>query len=334
MRNPLSSRPDIALQHNRDAGGLQTIRNQFGTTLASIIDIGGIQRFYGDLAIDGLGNMWLLISGTADYGLYKINGPIPTSNVANLTAVQLVPPTTPSPAGSFGGAAFASNGDMYLASNSPNNRLYRLNLTYTLSFVANLGLDGVGNDLTSCNFPFGVLAAAWVKVSANLTNNNTAQIKWNVLESNSANGYGVEYSTDGTTWKQIHYSIKKANEIISDYVYSQSNLPNGTHYYRIRKNESDGTVAYSSVVKATVTSNKTVSVWPNPVQNVLKVQQGGNNTGTSQLYLVDQMGRLIQQSLVRAGINEINVQSLPAGTYYVRIKNADGAMVNEKFIKQ
>src|SRR5688572_7134997 len=38
------------------------IRNQFGTTLASIIDIGGIQRFYGDLAIDGLGNMWLLIS--------------------------------------------------------------------------------------------------------------------------------------------------------------------------------------------------------------------------------------------------------------------------------
>ncbi len=310
------------------------IRNQFGTTLASIIDATGLQRFYGDLAIDGTGNMWLLISGAVDYGLYKISRPLPTTAVANLTATQLVPPNTASPAGSFGGVAFDAVGNMFLSSNSPSNRLYRLNTTYTLSFVSNLALDGIGNDLTSCHFPFGVLAAAWVKLSATLSKNNSATIKWNVLESNTANGYSVEYSHDGTSWKEIHYSIKKANEINSEYTFSQSNLPNGTHSYRIRKTESDGTVAYSTVAKVTVTSNETVSIWPNPAQHVLKVQQGGNNVGTSRLYLVDQTGRLLQQSIVKAGINEINVKMLPPGTYYVRIKNENGVMVNEKFVKQ
>jgi hypothetical protein len=310
------------------------IRNQWGTTLSSIIDATGLQRYYGDLAIDGLGNMWLLVSGAVDYGLYKISGPIPTSNVANMTAMQLVPPNTASPAGSFGGAAFASNGDMYLASNSPNNRLYKLNLAYTLSFVSNLALDGVGNDLTSCNFPFGVLAASWVNLSASMINNNTAKLQYSITESTSGYGYTVEYSIDGANWNEVHFSARQTNDLTYNYTYTQSNLANGTHYFRIRKNESNGTVAYSTVKKLTVSSNTSISIWPNPVQQILKVQDGGNTNGTSQFYLHDQAGRMLKQSSLQPGVNNINVESLPAGTYFIRVKTAEGVTVNQKFIKQ
>ena len=142
----------------------KNIKDQFGVTLNAIIGAGSLNRYYGDMAFDGKGNLWIFISGSADYGLYKITGPLPITATANMTAIQVIAPNTASPAGTFGGMAFSSTGAMYLSSNSPNNRLYLLSTVNTLSFVATLGTDGIGNDLTSCNFPLTILATTWDKI--------------------------------------------------------------------------------------------------------------------------------------------------------------------------
>lgn len=310
------------------------IRNQFGTTLSSIIGVGSLNRIYGDIAIDGLGNMWILISGATDYGLYRINGPLPTTNVANLTAIQQIPPNTLSPGGSFGGVAFSMTGDMYIASNSPNNQLYRLNSTLTLSFVANLGFDGIGNDLTSCNFPIGVLASSWVKLSTSLLNENTATLNWNILEPTNGTGYAVEHSTDGISWTQIHYTLKIGNDLNKKYSYSQSNLISGIHYYRIRKTEPNGLISYSAVSRVTIKSDIAISIWPNPAQDVLRVQDVSTSNSNSHLYIHDNTGRMIGQSVLKKGVNSIEVHSLPAGTYILRIKRSNGEITNSKFVKQ
>ena len=310
------------------------IRNQFNVPLSTIIDPSGAQRYYGDIAIDGLGNMWLLISGPVNYGLYKINGPIPTTAVANLTATQLIAPTTASPAGSFGGMAFSGNGDMYLSSNSPDNRLFRLSTSYTLSYLSTLAVDGVGNDLTSCNFPLEVLASEKIQLSASVVNQNTAVIKWNIPQSSDGTTYIVEHSTDGTKWDQVNNIVIMANNTVNSSSVSQKYLAGGTHYYRLRKIEPNGTISYSAMEKVTIGSVSSISIWPNPAQKELKVQDIGYRSGTSWILIYDYTGKMISRSLMKPGVNSIEIESLPAGTYIARVQHSSGEIMNRKFLKQ
>jgi len=311
------------------------IKNQSGTTLSSIIGAGSLNRYYGDLAFDGWGNLWLLVSGAVDYGLYKISGPVPTTAVANLTATQIIAPNTASPAGTFGGMAFNGAGAMYLSSNSPNNKLYKLSAGNTLSFITNLGVDGIGNDLTSCNFPLVVLASEWVKLSATVANENTLMLKWNVLESTNGTGYTVEHSADGIAWGDIHFAFKKPDDLATTYTFSQSNLAGGIHYYRVRKTGTNGTSDYSAVEKVKAGAHAAgINIWPNPVLDVLKVQGTEMGAGTSQAFIYDQAGRMLSWSALKTGVNGIPVQSLHTGTYIVCVKLANGETMNQKFVKQ
>jgi hypothetical protein len=310
------------------------IRNQFNTTLFSIIDPMGLQRYYGDIAIDGMGNMWMLISGPVDYGLYKINGPLPTAAVANLTARQILAPTTASPGGSFGGMAFSATGDLYVSSNSPDNRLYRLSASMSLTVISNLAVDGIGNDLTSCNFPLEVLASEKIQLSATVVNKNTAVIKWNISQSSDGSSYVVEHSTDGSTWDEINNSVVIANNGVNTSVISQKNLAIGTHYYRIRKAAPNGVITYSAIEKVTIGSLTTINIWPNPAQRELKVQDMGNGSGTSWIFLYDYTGKMISRSLMKPGVNSIAIESLPAGTYIARVQHSSGEIMNRKFLKQ
>lgn len=309
------------------------IKDQSNKKLVNIIDAGGLNRYYGDLAIDGLGNLWMLISGPVDYGLYKISAPLPTTAVANLLATQLIAPTTPSPGGTFGGVAFNSTGQMFLSTNSPDNRLFKLTALNSLSFVTNLGVDGIGNDLTSCNFPLSILASAGVKLSASLVNENTVKLNWNILEATNGTSYAIEHSTDGISWDEI-YTMKMTKDLVATYAFSQSNLVSGTHYYRLRKTETNGVMKYSTVSKVTINPHNSISIWPNPTQDVLKVQDVGIGYGISQVFIHDVSGRIINQSILKPGVNSIQVQSLPAGTYLVRVKHSNGEVINRKFVKK
>jgi hypothetical protein len=310
------------------------IRDQFNTTLLSVIDATGKQRYYGDIAIDGLGDMWLLISGAVDYGLYKIRGPLPTSPVANLRAARIVPPTTLSPGGSFGGIAFNAAGDMYLSSNSPDNKLYKLTNSNNLSFVTNLGVDGIGNDLTSCSFPLIVLASGSVKISADLLNEGMMLLTCNIWGSANETRYNIEHSSDGISWYRIHDTLITGNDAHTKFTFVQSNLLSGMQYYRIRKTETNQTVTYSAVEKVTVNSHTTIKIWPNPAQNILKVQDVRSGSGTSLILIHGPTGTLISRSLLKTGINSIEIQSLPMGTYFVRVIHSNGEIMNQKFVKQ
>ena len=309
------------------------IRDQFNVTLASVIDPMGVQRYYGDIAIDGYGSMWLLISGSVNYGLYKITGPIPTTTVANLTATRLVPPTTASPGGSFGGMCFSGNGDMYLSSNSPDNRLFRLTTSYSLSPIVNLAVDGIGNDLTSCNFPLEILNSPTINLSANVVNENKVMLSWKMIEPDNTR-YTIEHSTDGIKWDDIHSTLKTIQDNGNTYTYSESSPVGGTHYYRIRITETDGTITYSTVKKVTVKSHTTLTVWPNPTQDILKIQDVGGGSGTSQAFIFDEAGRMVRNPMLNKGVNSVSVQSLPPGIYIVRVKHRNGETTNQKFLKQ
>ena len=310
------------------------IKNQSGTTLSSIIGAGSLNRYYGDLAFDGQGNLWLLVSGPVDYGLYKITGPLPTSNVANLTATQIIAPNTASPAGTFGGMAFSGTGAMYLSSNSPSNKLYKLSDINTLTFLTNLGVDGIGNDLTSCNFPLVVLPVAWESFTVESKDKHNALLSWRVNIQTGNKEYYIEHSPDGISWEDIGFIGYTGANAPGQYSFTHTNMIGGSHYYRIREVSPGGQLSYSETKLITLSHGSTVDIWPNPARNVIHIQHENSGSGSSKAWLFDQSGRQVHAQPLQPGQNTIAINTLRPGIYIMRIWGSNGDVYNKKILKQ
>ena len=74
-----------------------------------------------------------------------------------------------------------------------------------------------------------------------------------------------------------------------------------------------------------------VHIYPNPVYDVLHLDNVDKQTGYSLLTIV---GSVIKQNTLVSGHNVISLQSLPPGVYMLEILNRDGEKIITKIIKQ
>ncbi len=303
--------------------------DNFGTDITNIITT----QNSGDIAIDGYGNLWFLTSDNTNYGLYKITAPLPITGVASITAKQCIAPTATTPTGnSFAGFAFNSTGQIILATLS-DNKLYRLENNLSLTFLGNLTVSGIGNDLTSCSFPLGVLPVSWQSFTAGLKDNHNVVLNWEVAQQVNNKGYSIEHSRDGVSWETIGFVAGSGNNAVAEqYSFIHTNPANGNHYYRIRQEDIDGQSVYSATVTITVSSNSPVAVWPNPARDAIHIHNESNNAA-SKAWVFDQQGRLMNESLLQPGDNTIRMNAMPTGTYVVRVQLANGNAYNQKLVK-
>jgi len=302
--------------------------DQYGNNVSSVFT----SEASGDIAIDGLGNLWVVTSNTSTWGLYKLPAPLPTSSVSSLTVKQLVAPTTVTPTGTnFAGIAFDPAGNIYMGT---NNNLYLLQNNFSLTLLAAFSTGGICGDLTSCNYPFGVLAVSFQNITAVANENKSVSVSWSVAEQTGTKGYYVERSTDGANWNQLSFVAgNAATESNAQYSFVDNNPDNGMNYYRIGELDIDGAVNYS-VTKAVNVDNAAGSylqVWPNPAKSQINIQNNNNYTNAR---IYSQSGALVAGTTLKSGANTINVSSLPFGAYIVNVKDANGLSYNMKFIKE
>lgn len=75
-----------------------------------------------------------------------------------------------------------------------------------------------------------------------------------------------------------------------------------------------------------------VNLYPNPARSVINVELM-TKTAAVQTRIMDATGRTIWSGELQDGINNINIQDLPAGIYHLTAVQADGTMVTKKFVK-
>lgn len=289
----------------------------------------------GDMAIDGWNNIWLVTSSNSNYGVYKFPASLPTTPVATFVVTRVIAPTASTPTGnSFAGIAFNPTGQIYMSTKS-DNKLYRLNDNQTLTFIGNLGTSDIGNDLTSCNFPFLVLPINWNKFEATVSNNNIIKLEWQVTEENG-NGFYIEHSLDGSKWEDIAFIPSKHEELNPVYSYFHNNNLNGKQYYRIRQVDADGKKNYSEIRIVTLqNSNKNISVWPNPATDQIRIAKDADDKNSfSKAQVFDLSGRMLLENKLQSDMSTINVSMLPKGTYIVRVQTNNGIVYNQKISKQ
>lgn len=286
----------------------------------------------GDIAIDGMGNLWIVVSSATLWGLYELSAPLPTTATSTITLHQLIAPTQPTPNGSpFGGIAYNSTGQIYM---STVNDLYILSNNFTLSHVAAFSSGGVGADLTSCNYPLSVLATSWTSFSAIIQSANAVRLNWSFDEVTNTKGYFIQRSGDVINWLNINYKTGIEKEGVANYSFVDAAPLQGLNYYRIQMINSDGSLSYSSIRAVNFLSKGNIRVWPVPASNVLHVDlQESNNLEPTQVKIFTPSGSLVLSQFDQLNGNGVDVSKLPKGLYFLHLYLANGNSYSEKFEK-
>ncbi|MCB0775389.1 MAG: T9SS type A sorting domain-containing protein [Chitinophagaceae bacterium] len=289
----------------------------------------------GDIAFDGNGNLWIVTSDNSNYGVYKVAAPLPTTATSGLTAYEMIAPSSSTPTGkSIAGIAFNPSGQIFMATKN-DNRLYRLENNHSLTFLGTFSTSDVGNDLTSCAFPFGVLPVTWLKFDAIARNSHNTELTWQIAEK-SQSGFTIQHSANGVDWNQIGFITISDNDVEGQaYHFTHVNPVNGKNYYRIITKSESGKPSISQI-KVTENGTKafsTVSLWPNPVSGSLNVSS--NESQINKVMIFDISGRLQLEKVVTTGTQaSIDVSRLQKGSYILTVITKDGSKQVEKFVKQ
>ncbi len=307
-----------------------SITDQFGNNVSTVIQ----NQNAGDIAFDGNGNLWVVTSSSTNWGVYSIAGPLPTTPVAGLTANRRVNPTTATPSGnSIAGIAFNPSGQIFMATKN-DNRLYRLENNLSLTWMGTFGVSDVGNDLTSCAFPFAVLPITWIHFDAKSAKDNEVAVEWKIGEK-PYSGFYVQRSPDGKTWKDIAFIKIEVTDVEGKmYQYTDRNPQAGENYYRIKTNNENNRESFSPIKVVSINSvvRSHVNIWPNPASDQLSIES--ENAGARRVSIYDLAGRMHMDKQFTNAQNNLNISSLKPGAYLVTIQLADGRTENKKLIKQ
>ncbi|WP_353718761.1 T9SS type A sorting domain-containing protein [Dyadobacter sp. 676] len=159
---------------------------------------------------------------------------------------------------------------------------------------------------------------------------NTAQLSWVTTEEVNAGYFEVQRSPDGKAWSEIGKVKADGNStVLHKYEYIDPAPLKGTNYYRLKMVDLDQTFAYSSI-QSVAFEGRTLSVYPNPVSDVLTLTDLDPGSFSAVL-LLDINGNIVYESS-SVPVAGIDVKKYLPGTYVVQIRNTDGTGSSAKVV--
>ena len=183
--------------------------------------------------------------------------------------------------------------------------------------------DGVGASASFSN-PVGVCVYNHDMFVADYTNNKIRHIDLYNATVSTVAGTGAQGTTNGAgSSATFTYPTGVICDGTNLYVADEYN-------YEIR--EITGIPLGVNEVK----DNNSISVYPNPTNEMLNIQLAKPMQCNATLKIMDMTGREIAMQSITAMQSslEVNVGYLPVGVYFISLQNADGSVLMDKFVKQ
>lgn len=205
----------------------------------------------------------------------------------------------------------------------------------TASFIDNTGL---GRNVLNLVTNMAPLPVRFISFEA-ARSGDDVKLAWKVAEESNVKGYHVERSADGRSWSTIGFvPFNPAPALEKTYTLMDANPASPVSYYRIRQEDLDGRVKYSDLRLVRFDrEGLEVRLYPVPVTSLLKVNVQSPVNSAAVIRITNVSGVTVQQfktQLIRGGkTEEINVNMLPAGSYYIEILG-DRYKWTGKFIKK
>lgn len=168
------------------------------------------------------------------------------------------------------------------------------------------------------------LPLQWLSFSGKLDAAKHAELHWKVKEENVIR-YRIERSKNGILYEPIGTLTSKGDGT-NEYNFTDIEPLEGVWMYRILQEDIDGKSFYSKTISLRNEKSQSLACWPNPAKEILTV-----NSPTAQSVVISNgMGQILQKLQIKPGNNEINVENLNPGIYFI---NSTGVSAI-RFIKQ
>jgi len=170
-------------------------------------------------------------------------------------------------------------------------------------------------------------------------------LRWMTASEANNIGFDLQRSSDGKLYTTISFVGTKAENGSSatslSYNYTDDKAPAGNNYYRLVQKDKDGktTISKEILIRGELIGRfEVVNVYPNPATDVVRVKLNALSSGNAQMFVTDMTAKPVMQKTLGLTMGENNVElqisSLPAGVYMMKIVTADGTSVSRKLVKQ
>lgn len=157
--------------------------------------------------------------------------------------------------------------------------------------------------------------------------NNDILLDWTTALEQNTLDFVIEQSINDGKWKTIGIVLAKGNNSASSSVYQfiHTQPETGNSRYRILQRDMDGNNSYSKILSVNYqVSENLLTLYPNPVTNgTLIVQLPQPET----IAVYNHEGKMILTKKMVAGINRLELLSLPKGVYFIKTGNSKKSFV-------
>lgn len=166
-------------------------------------------------------------------------------------------------------------------------------------------------------------------------NRNTVDLAWSTSSEFNNHFFSVEKSKNGIDFewvKNVYTQAIGGNSLTSLHYNATDHEPySGRSYYRIKQTDLNGKITYSKVVTVQFEKGGSISVYPNPVSNILYIKR--LNLNNTQVSWYDMSGRMIttQRVPILNGIATVHL-NLPDGVYILKYTNAIDSWNSQRII--
>ena len=215
----------------------------------------------------------------------------------------------------------------------------------TLRGLINTNIDDGGAWSTHNTTPFNITPAGYttsvdcsalpvelVRFTTQLQESETL-LKWETASEINNQGFDIEYSDDGNTWRKIGYQEGNGStDIYSNYFFYDKNPKLGVNYYRLKQIDFDGKYEYSKIESVIVEKiGSGYSIYPNPTSSK-KVNIVIPTEGT-EISIFDSSGKLMFFSKMEIGVQVISFEKFSKGLYFVKFINGGDVQIEQLVIK-
>ena len=161
-----------------------------------------------------------------------------------------------------------------------------------------------------------------------------ALLTWRTASETDNAGFEVQHQTPGSSRYQTKGFVEGTGTTTEpeDYRFRVQELGSGTHRFRLRQIDTDGTSHLSDPVTLTVTAPQALSLritGANPVRQATRVTFTVPKAGPATVVLYNVLGQRVevlydQTATPGRHTVEVDVDHLPSGTYFVQLKTSSG----------
>lgn len=162
--------------------------------------------------------------------------------------------------------------------------------------------------------------------------NNSSILQWITSTEINNKFFNIEHSADGKSFNTVGTVNGKGNTTNeSSYTFTHNNMVSGRNFYRLAQHDFDGAVKYSQVIFVSVNnSGGVLQVKPNPANAFINLTASAALTG-AKYYITSSAGQVVKQGVLSS--QQIDVQKLSAGQFWLKIFTAEGEPLQTTFIK-